>query len=220
MNVLVIAPHRDDEVIGVGGTIAKYVANGDDVYICAITHGEEPLFHEASDLRTKRECLEAHRILGVKETIFLDFPAVMLETVPRSELNAAIFNVVQRIKPDIVYIPHRGDMQQDHKITVDAAMVALRPKYEHKIKKIYVYETLSETGWDLPNVVNEFIPTAYSDITEYLDTKIQAMKAFASQLSDYPNPRSIQAIVALAQYRGSNMNISAAEAFTVIRDIF
>ena len=157
--------------------------------------------------------------LGVKETIFLDFPAAMLETVPRYKLNDAIVKVIQRVKPDEVYLPHRGDMQQDHKMVVDAAMVALRPRYEHVVKRIYAYETLSETGWDIPNTVNEFMPTVYEDISDTLEKKLDAMRLFRSQLADYPAARSLGAIEALAKYRGATVNMMAAEAFTLIREI-
>jgi LmbE family N-acetylglucosaminyl deacetylase len=139
--------------------------------------------------------------------------------VPRYELNGALIKLVQEIKPDIVYIPHRGDMQLDHKMTVDAAMVALRPKYGHVVKKIYCYETLSETGWDVPNVTNEFIPTCYNDISDYLERKIDAMKVFTTQIAEYPNPRSPEAIRALAMYRGATVSIIAAEAFSLVREI-
>lgn len=219
MNILVIAPHRDDEVIGVGGTIAKHSSLGNLVFVCVLTHGIEPICSPELDEKIRRECIQADKLLGVKETRFLNFPAAMLETVPRHELNDALVKTVQQIKPDIVYIPSRGDMQLDHKIAVDAAMVALRPKYQHVVKKIYAYETLSETGWDIPNTTNEFIPTSYSDITDYLYTKINAMKIFTTQIAEYPNPRSVDAIKALAMYRGSSVNICAAEAFSLIREI-
>lgn len=219
MNVLVIAPHRDDEVIGAGGTIAKHSSSGDTVYICIVTHGTEPLYSADLDKIVRDECVNADKLLGAHGTIFLDFPAAMLETVPRYELNEALVNVVQKTKPDIVYIPHRGDMQLDHKITVDAAMVALRPKYEHVIKKIYAYETLSETGWDIPNVTNEFIPTSYVDISDYLEIKLKAMQIFTTQLAMFPNPRSVEAMRSLAMFRGATVNKRAAEAFMLIREI-
>lgn len=219
MNILVIAPHRDDEVIGVGGTIAKHSAMGDAVYVCVLTHGAEPLCTPDVDKKIEEECIKADRMLGVYKTIFLNYPAAMLETVPRYELNDSLIRMVQEIKPDIVYIPHRGDMQLDHKLTVDSAMVALRPKYDHVVRKIYSYETLSETGWDVPNVSNDFIPTCYNDISDYLDLKIDAMKMFTTQIAPYPNPRSPEAIRALAMYRGSTVNIEAAEAFTLIREL-
>ena len=219
MRILVIAPHPDDEILGVGGTISKRATAGHEVYVCVVTKGCEPLF-QAEYVETGRsECRKADSLLGVKETIFLDFPAAMLEEVPRYKLNDGILNVVQRIKPDEVYIPHRGDMQIDHKMIVDASMVALRPKYEHKVSRIYEYETLSETGWDVPNTVNEFIPNVYEDISETLQCKLDAMSIFRSQLADFPAARSIGAIDALAKFRGATVGFNAAEAFCLIREI-
>lgn len=219
MNILVIAPHPDDEVLGVGGTIAKRSSEGHKITVCVVTKGCSPIFDEDFIEQGRNECREADALLGVEETIFLDFPAAMLETVPRYKLNDAILNIIQKTKPDEVYIPHRGDMQIDHKMIADAAMVALRPKYQHRVKRVYAYETLSETGWDIPNTVNEFIPTVYQDISNTLEKKIEAMRVFQSQLSLYPNARSIEAIEALAKFRGSTSTMNAAEAFCLIREM-
>lgn len=219
MKVLVFAPHPDDEVLGVGGTIAKRAQQGDEVYICVATKGTEPLWREGSVLRIQQQCREADKLLGALDTIFLNFPAVMLETVPRYELNGKISDVVQSIQPDEVYIPHRGDMQLDHKMIVDACMVALRPKYKHIVKRVYAYETLSETGWDIPNTVNEFIPTVYENIEDTLQLKLEAMLKFESQVSAFPDLRSTEALESLAKYRGSTVNCKAAEAFSLIREI-
>jgi LmbE family N-acetylglucosaminyl deacetylase len=219
MKVLVIAPHPDDEIIGVGGTIAKRTLAGYEVYVCIVTKGCLPLFEENFIEQGRSECRQADKLLDVKETIFLDFPAVMLETVPRYELNGKISEVIRRIQPEEVYIPHRGDMQLDHQMVVDAAMVGLRPKYKHVVKRIYAYETLSETGWNIPNAVNEFIPTVYEDISDTMGKKLEAINIFQSQLSKFPNARSIEAIDALAKFRGATINVNAAEAFSLIREI-
>ena len=108
---------------------------------------------------------------------------------------------------------------KDHQIVAEAAMVALRPKYDFAPKKIYAYETLSETGWNIPNIQNEFIPNAYVDISEELNDKIKAMSIYKSQVSDFPNARSTETIEALAKFRGSVMNMRAAEAFMLIREL-
>lgn len=219
MRVLVFAPHPDDEIIGVGGTIAKRIQNGDEVYVCIVTKALDTMFPRELIKQGRKECREADAKLGVKETIFLDFPAVMLETVPRYELNGKISEVVQRIRPDEVYIPHRGDMQLDHQMVVDSAMVAVRPRGNYYPKRVYAYETLSETGWNIPNTVNEFIPTVYEDISGTLKAKLEAMNIFQSQLAPFPAARSIGAIEALARYRGATVNVNAAEAFNLIREI-
>lgn len=219
MRVLVIAPHPDDEIIGVGGTIAKRAKDGDEVYVCVVTKGKSPLFNDEFIEQGRKECRKADKKLGVKETIFLDFPAVMLETVPRYEFNGKISEVVNSIKPDEVYIPHRGDMQIDHQMVVDAAMVAVRPRGNNYPKRVYAYETLSETGWNIPNIVNEFIPTVYEDITDTYEMKLEAMAIFESQLSVFPEARSIGAIEALAKYRGATVSVKAAEAFSLVREV-
>lgn len=219
MKVLVIAPHPDDEILGVGGTIARMANTGHEVYVCVVTKGQEPLFSVQYVEQGRTECRKADAFLGVKETFFLDFPAVILETVPRYEFNEKIMDIVNKIQPDEVYIPHRGDMQIDHQMVVDAAMVALRPKYKHVIKRIYAYETLSETGWNIPNVQNEFIPNVYVDISDQLEAKLNAMRIFESQLGEFPAARSIGALEALARFRGATVNVNAAEAFMLIREI-
>lgn len=219
MNILVIAPHPDDEIIGVGGMIANRTKKGHHVYVCVVTRGCEPLFTEESVERVKKECLMADELLGVEKTFFLDFPAAMIETVPRYKLNNAIFDIIKKVMPDEVYLPHRGDMQLDHKMIVDSAMVALRPKYKHQVKRIYAYETLSETGWDVPNVSNDFIPNVYEDISEVMEKKLSAVKMFKSQISEFPNARSIEAIEALAKYRGCTVTLNRAESFMLIREI-
>lgn len=219
MNVLIIAPHPDDEILGVGGTIAKRIMAGHNVYVCIVTKGVPPIFSAEFVEKGRTEARKAHEQLGVTETFFLDFPAVMLEQIPRYELNGKIHEVVQKVQPQEVYIPHRGDMQIDHQMITDAAMVALRPKYQNVVERVYAYETLSETGWNIPNVTNDFIPNVYEDITNTLEAKKNAMEQYQSQLGVFPNPRSVGAIEALAKFRGSTVNVCAAEAFQLIREI-
>lgn len=224
MNILVVAPHPDDEVLGCGGTIARYTNEGDTVYVCIVTRGKPPVYqHSMEVLETKphdlvNEIEAAHKVLSVTKTLYLQFPAVMLETVPRYELNNSVAKVISETQPDVVFIPHFGDMQKDHTITSEAIMVAVRPKQEHVIRYVYSYEALSETEWNIPHAANSFIPNTYIEITDFMSKKIEAMKCYQSQLSDFPNPRSIEAMKALSKYRGSTMGAKAAEAFMLIRE--
>ncbi len=219
MRILIIAPHPDDEVLGCGGTMAKYSSQGDEVYVAIVTKGISPIFSESKTEETRRYCREADQILGAKDTIFMDFPAVMLETVPRYKFNAAFVQLISDVQPDTVYLPHRGDMQIDHKMVVDAAMVALRPKYKHVVSKVLMYETLSETGWDVPNCSNEFIPNVYEDISQFIQKKLDVLSMFKMQMEKFPHPRSEEAVRALAIYRGTTVNCKAAEAFSLVRCI-
>lgn len=217
--VLVFAPHPDDEILGCGGTMIKHIEAGNDVYVCIVTKGCLPLFPPEGTERTRSEARNCHQHIGVKKTFFLDFPAVMIDKENRYEVNGKILDVVKEVQPDEVYIPHWGDMQKDHQIVADACMVALRPKYEPKVKRIYSYETMSETAWNAPNVQNEFIPNVFVDIAETLDKKIEALGYFKTQLSPFPDTRSLESVEALAKYRGALMHFRAAEAFMLIREI-
>ena len=212
MNILVIAPHNDDEVLGVGGTISKYAEAGHFVTVCEVTSG-------AKYQLMQQEAKEAHRILGVKDSIFLNLPVVKLRTMEPAVINAAISEVVNNVKPDIAFIPFIGDMHLDHREVTESALVALRPVNNATIKHIYMYETLSETGWNIPNGERAFIPDTYIDITTTIDKKIEAMSCYKSQIKDYPNPRSIAAIKVLAMYRGSTVCVDYAESFMLVRNI-
>ena len=217
--ILVIAPHADDEILGVGGTMARNIAEGNQVFVLIVTHGEKPLFSDEIVSQIRKETIQAHKFLGITKTYFGELPAVMLEQIPRYQLNDKISKVIQEVEPDEVYIPHIGDMQKDHQLVNEAAMVAVRPKYAHKISAVYAYETLSETEWNIPNTSNAFIPTVYTDISNYIDTKKPALAYFESQVSAFPDPRSLEAVEALAKYRGSTVKVNAAEAFMLIRQI-
>lgn len=218
--ILVFAPHPDDEILGVGGTIAKNIKAGNEVYICVITKAFPPLFKNVeANQRNQDDCARCHNFFGIKKTYFLEFPAADLESVKRYELNDRILSVVREVQPDEVYIPHIGDMQKDHQIVVDACMVALRPKYTPQVKRILAYETLSETEWNLPNVSNAFIPNVFEDITDTLEVKKRALKFFTLQINKYPDSRSEEAVEALARYRGALMHWEAAEAFMLVREL-
>lgn len=215
MRIIIFAPHNDDEVLGVGGTIAKYVESGHEVYVCEVTSGKDKKRLE----NIQNEALLAHKILGVTETVFLNLPVVGLSDIPTKELNKAFFDVVEKVKPHIAYIPHKGDMHNDHTMVAESAMVALRPVNNPQLHAIYAYETLSETEWNIPSVDNAFIPNVWSDITHTIDKKIEAMKCYQSQLFDFPHPRSLEAIESLSKLRGSTICVNNAESFMLIRSI-
>lgn len=215
MRVLVFAPHNDDEILGVGGTMAKLSRQGHAVYVCEVTSGSDPE-------RTKRirtEALKAHRIIGVADTIFLDLPVVGLKHISTKILNAKILDVVQSIRPNLAFIPHIGDMHIDHVEVAQSAMVALRPPNNPELKAIYAYETLSETGWSGPMIDQAFIPNVWSDISETIEVKLEAMACFNSQLLEYPHPRSLKAIRSLSEYRGATVCVDNAESFVLIREV-
>ena len=97
-------------------------------------------------------------------------------------------------------------------------MVAVRPKYEHVPQFVYSYECLSETEWNISHVTNVFLPNTFVDITDFLPQKVEAMSCFKSQLGEFPNPRSLEAMESLAKLRGTTAGFNAAEAFSLVRE--
>jgi LmbE family N-acetylglucosaminyl deacetylase len=217
--ILVIAPHPDDEILGCGGTMLRCIDKGDEVSVCIVTHATPPIYKEGASVPIQEAARKCHKWMGVTETFFLDFPTVMLETVDRYLINDAILKTITETSADEVYIPHFGDMQKDHQIVADACMVAVRPKYSHRVKRVYGYETMSETAWNAPNIQNEFIPNSFVDISMYLERKKQALLFYSEQLHPFPDARSVGAIEALARYRGALVHFEAAEAFMLLREI-
>ena len=110
--------------------MAKAYANGNEVYVLVCTNasvGAPELFSEDLIKQIRREAIAAHKLLGVKETFFLEFPAPVLDQYPRYKMSNEISAIIKRVGVDTVYIPHRGDCHKDHAIIHECAMVACRP---------------------------------------------------------------------------------------------
>ncbi len=218
-SILVVAPHPDDEILGCGGVIKKFALSNNEIHVLIMSRGKKGLYPEERILNVRKEALDAHRILGVTNTRFLDFPAPELDTVSISELSAAIYDVILEIQPHTVFLPHRGDLHHDHKAVFNAGLVASRPVNKGSVKRIYSYETLSETEWAAPFGDDSFIPDNFVNISEVFSYKLEAMNCYRSQLRDFPHSRSLKSIEALANFRGGTVGFTHAEAFMTIRVI-
>jgi N-acetylglucosamine malate deacetylase 1 len=216
MKILVIAPHPDDEVLGCGGTIAKHVNGGDDVYLCIATKAYIPNWTDEFIVKRTQEIEKVRKILGIKKVYFLDFPTVKLDMIPQKDLNSALSRVLDEVKPQTVYIPHKGDLNKDHRLIFESSLVALRP-IKNAVRRVLAYEVLSETEWGQP--IDFFYHNVYVDISKTMELKREALRAYASELKDFPHPRSLEAVEALAKKRGSEVLVGYAEAFMMIREI-
>lgn len=217
--IVVVAAHPDDEVLGCGGVIARHRRQGDQVHVIVVTRGMPELFAAEAVAKVRVELGRAHAVLGGASVSYLDFPAPALDTVPGYAVADAIHKVLSAVQPDIVYLPHHGDIHGDHRAASLATMVAARPNGAVSIPRLLVYETLSESEWGNPNGADAFQPTVFVDISGTLEDKLKAMACYESQLRPSPNARSLEAIRALAKYRGHTVNLHAAEAFMLVREI-
>ncbi len=221
-SILVVAPHADDETLGCGGAIARHVAEGDVVRVLVLTNankGAPEIFSVQAVQEIRDEAARAHRILGVTETCFEEFPAPRLDTEAGYKISAAISRHIRQSSAEVLYIPFRGDLHVDHRVIFTAALVAARPINDCPVKRILAYETLSETDWAAPFADDAFIPTTFVDISGFLQRKLDALACFMSQMKPFPNSRSLEAVTALARLRGATVSVQAAEAFHLIREI-
>jgi len=216
---LVLAPHPDDEILGCGGTIARITAGAGTVAVAIVTRGQPPRFDAAQADEVRAEAIEAHGLLGISETHFLDLPAAELDRMSHADLNHAIATVIARTSPDTLFIPFVGDLHLDHRLVFDAAMVAARPRGQDYPVRIIAYETVSETNWSAPTLSPSFTPNLFVDISDHLGAKLDAFSRFASQVRPFPDERSLETLRALALVRGANVSRSAAEAFMLIREV-
>lgn len=204
MRVLVIAPHPDDEVLGCGGTIKKHTIEGDEVYLCIVTKAYIPDWTQEFIENRKKEISCANDALGIKETFLLDLPTVKLDTIGQKKLNDLISEIVERIKPDILYLPFGQDSNKDHRLVFKAGLFSSKG-----IRKVLSYSYESPL----------FAPNLYTDIFETLGDKLKAMSCYASELRDFPHVRSLEAVKITAQKRGIESGLRAAEAFIIIKKI-
>jgi len=215
--ILIIAPHPDDETLGCGGTIAKHVHSGDHVTLCIVTTAYKPEWSDEYLEMRNKQITKAVEILGINNNVIeLGYHTVKLDIIPQKEIAESLITVVNEVQPDIAYIPYKGDLHRDHRVIFESALVAMRP-VNCTVKKILAYETLSETEWGQP--IAPFIPNVYCDITETFLKKIEALKAYKTELKEFPHPRSLEAIEALAKKRGSEIGVRSAEAFSLVREV-
>jgi LmbE family N-acetylglucosaminyl deacetylase len=215
--ILVVAPHPDDETLGVGGTIAKFAAQGDEVFVLMVSGHLPPLYNREDYEKTVSEAYSAFSVLGVLKSEFLEIPATMIGDQPLHKVNGRISKIVNDFNPDIVFTPY-PDRHIDHRLIFDSVMVATRPVGAgRKIEMLAAYETLSETHWNAPHIEPNFIPNWTVDISNHMANKIDAMNCYKSQLSPLNGPRSIEAIEALAKFRGTQSGFEYGESFHIIR---
>lgn len=217
--VLVVAPHPDDEVLGAGGTIAKYSAQGHEVFVLIISGHLPPIYSRKAYEETVSEAYSAFSVLGVEKSEFLEIPATMIGDQPLHEVNGRISKVVSDFNPQIVLCPY-PDRHIDHRLVFDSVMVATRPVgVGRDIEILAAYETLSETHWNAPHIEPNFTPNWVVDISDYIDAKLAALKCYESQITDFPGPRSIEAVESLAKFRGTQAGFGYGEGFHIVRMI-
>ncbi len=219
MRSLIIAPHPDDEVLGCGGTIQKRKKEGGSIaWLIATKMENSPDWTQDQRALRDRQILKIQEFFGFEKVFQLGYSSMKLDQVPMLSIVHDFCNVLNEFTPNEVFIPFEGDVHSDHRIVHEAAISATKTFRAPYIDRLLSYETLSETEFNISGGVH-FKPNYYVNIEEYLEEKIQAMKIYTSEIGEFPFPRSIDAIKALAKWRGSKSGLKAAEAFQVLKEI-
>jgi len=219
--ILIVAAHPDDEVLGCGGTVAKLAEEGNLIYCLFLGRGKASRYSGRTSLVQKeqkvleKEAKKSAKILGISKVFFENFPDQQYDTIPFIHLVHAIEKIKRKLKPEIIFTHHSGDLNLDHKIVFQAVVTASRPLENEPVRKIYSFENLSSSEWGK----EAFPPNLFVDIKKTLGKKLKALKAYRSELREFPHPRSLKSVENLAKIRGAEAGIETAEAFEQIREI-
>ena len=218
--VLVFAAHPDDEVLGMGGTIALHASvRGDSVRIVCVTDGSSTQYPGDVVLgeRKREEARRAAAELGVADYLHLDLPDMRLDTLAHVEVNRVAEEQALDFQPEIVYTPH-PDVNRDHVALFDSVSVATRPVPGQTVRRVLTYAPTSSTEWT-PAGRNWFVPNWFVDVTETFERKVAAFACYATEQRAYPHPRSERALRAHAEFFGASVGCEYAEPFVLVRSL-
>lgn len=223
--ILVVAAHPDDEVLGCGGTIAKHTISGDKVHVVIMAEGitsrdskRDLSKNENALSRLQESAVQASKVLGVSSLDLKDFPDNRMDSVDLLDVIKVVEDFIDRYRPDIVYTHHMGDLNVDHRVVHNAVVTACRPLPSSCVESLLFFEVPSSTEWNTPFSCI-FSPNWFVDISQTINIKMSALKAYNSEVRDWPHPRSIPALEHLARWRGASIGVDAAEAFILGRKI-
>lgn len=228
-SILVVAAHPDDEILGCGGTMARLSSEGFRVHILIMGEGmtsrdgwNAQAKGRSSAILSKlhSQSIKASKLVKAKQVTVLNFPDNRFDTVAILELVKAVEIKKKEVNPHIIFTHHANDLNIDHRLTFQAVMTACRPMKEERVREIYSFEVPSSTEWQSQTSNQTFRPTAYVGLKrKHVYAKLCAMKAYSTEIRSYPHPRSIRALRAYCEWRGSNVGMEFAESFEVVRRI-
>jgi LmbE family N-acetylglucosaminyl deacetylase len=214
--LLVVAAHPDDDILGCGATMARVASEGGIVRALFLADGVGSRDAQPQDVAGRRADAErALAIVGATSAGFADLPDNALDTVPLVDLCRIVSDAVAAFEPDTVIGPSLADLNVDHRLAADAMLVACRPQPGTSVRSVLHYEVVSATGWR--PTAQPFDPRAFVDVTDHVEAKLDALRAYGTELRPWPHARSLEAVEAQLRSRGAHVGLAAAEAFEVAR---
>ncbi len=213
---LIIAAHPDDEILGCGGTIAKY-NDSIDFYVLILTGGSVGRYDKSMEDVFRNQAIKANEIICTKDLFFEDLPNQGLDNILLTDVISVIERYINKLNPEILFIHSFNDLNKDHRIVYEAGITAARPCTDQIVKKIYSYHVASSSEWNQINT--SFLPNTFINIENTIQDKIAAIKCYTSECRPYPHPRSPEAIQTYADFWGLNVGMKSAEPFFLVRNI-
>ncbi len=201
--ILVLAPHTDDGEFGCGGTISKFIDEGNDVYYAAFSACQQSVLPQFPSDILITEVKEATKILGIKKENLLLFDYdVRTFGYQRQDILDDLIKIRAEIQPELIFMPTITDIHQDHHTIAEEGMRAF------KFNSILSYE--------LPWNNFSFSTSCFVHLEEqYIQTKVNALQAYQSQAHrSYSDEDFIRS---LARTRGVQIGSKYAEAFEIVR---
>ena len=219
--VLIVAAHPDDEVLGCGATAARLAREGHAVSISILGEGMTSRSEaDRARLPDLNACARrAAEMIGAKDLYLQGLPDNRFDTLPLLDVVKIVEETIERVRPEVLYTHHGGDLNVDHQVTHRAVLTATRPTEGHPVREVYTFEVASSTEWAFQRFEPVFRPNVFVNVTHELGAKIAAMAAYVSESRPFPHPRSAEALEAAARRWGSIAGCAAAEAFELIRSV-
>ncbi len=218
MRSLVVAPHPDDEILGVGGTLLKRKDQGNQVAWLIFTEISEENGWDNDKVETRRnEINEIAKFYKFEEVFKLGFPTTYLDTIPLADLISKVSSCLQSFQPEEIFVPFKNDVHSDHRVVFDVMLACTKWFRFPFVKRVLSYETLSETNFSF-GIKQKFNPNFYVNISNYIEKKVESMCIYRSEIETFPFPRNEDTILSLSKIRGSESGFFAAEGFELILD--
>ena len=217
-NILIIAPHPDDETLGCGGTILKHRQAGDNIFWLLLTEpGINGEFTESMAAQRGEAVRQVQAAFRFNKVFRPGLPVLQLDTIPFKNIVQTVGGIINEIQANVLYIPFEGDVHSDHSITFKAAWSAGKTFRCPSVEEIYAYETISETEFSVPLASSIFLPNTFQDISNYMNEKLRVAALYKNEMDAHPFPRSLEHLKALAIHRGAACGCDYAEAFMCLK---
>ena len=214
--ILTVAVHPDDETLGCGGTLLKHKSMGDEIHwlICTSLNKKHSYYNTR-----EKEIKKVSKLYDFDSVNRLPLETTKVDQHSTNEIIDRISKIINKIRPNIIYLPFKEDVHTDHQKIFKASYSCTKSFRYPFIKKIYMMETLSETDF-APSIKKDyFVPNTFVNISRHINKKIQIMRVYKSELHNHPFPRSVKNIKALATFRGGASGCKYAESFFLLKEI-